>query len=407
MPSFSNVISILTAFVVTSSITTTVGSTNDFNPRRLASKNSKKNATPQSRCNAQLFEGMWMYKNCNDATVLVTMGCTDNNKDTCSYRENNFADEGNFCPIGGTFDDKKTGSNVSYNDNNGRCEIGYFPFTEDPCGISPRLGMKAYIDMNKDGRGGHPGRMHLLFSEDGGDTFYNADGDVRVATRMSSDDHHDRRRDLIVEEKEEQLETSSSWSVTTDPSELQRRRLECSSIEGVRECTHACQVEKDKKTKKLGRDCCIHEKLSGKCILNKNDSTCKCNNEPYKDICYIDMTPVCSKECQDEKDEDGKDSRTCCEDRGQSEKCILNSNSSTCKCNKELDRCYIDMRCKDNETWQSCDDNYSCTDKDKDSWKSCRVKPGEKCGLSNSDSNGCTEGYYCSGNPLIGFTCKW
>ena len=97
---------------------------------------------------------------------------------------------------------------------------------------------------------------------------------------MSSDDHHDRRRDLIVEEKEGQMETSSSWSVTTDPTELHRRRLQCSSIEGVPECTPACQVEKNRKTKKFGRDCCIHEKVSGKCILSKHDSTCKCDNEP-------------------------------------------------------------------------------------------------------------------------------
>ena len=124
-------------------------------------------------------------------------------------------------------------------------------------------------------------------------------------------------------------------------------------------------------------------------------------------VCYIDMTPLCSKECQDEKDEDGKDRRTCCKDRGQSEKCILNKNDSTCKCNKEPGICYIDMRCKDNETWQSCDDNNDCKDEDKESWKSCRVKPGEECGVTNLGSNGCTEGYYCWRSVVFGYKCGY
>ena len=261
MPSFSNAISILTAFVVTSSITTTVGSTNDFNPRRLASKNSKKNATPQSRCNAQLFEGMWMYKNCNDVTVAVTMGCTNNNKGTCSYRENNFADEGNSCPVSGTFHDEKTSSSVSYNFSNGRCEIEYFPFTEDPCGLYPQLGMKAYIDMNEDGGGGQPGIMYLLFSDNVGETFYN-EGNKRVATRMSSDEHRELR-----------------WE---GPHPI------IPVMDEVPECTKECKEEKDGQ-KKAGRECCAKEKQFGKCLLNSEGNTCNCHN---KIPCYIYMRCV-------------------------------------------------------------------------------------------------------------------
>ena len=341
-------------------------------PRVLVAKNSKKTfAPPSTRCTAGLFTGTWTYPNCNAATIEFTMGCTGHDDTTCSFQETivDFAgaQEINACPIGGLFQDE-TGSNVAYNASNGRCEIDYFHFTEDRCGLYPQLGMKAYINLNEEDDRGPPATMYLLFSEDGGETFYNKDNQ-RVATRISSD----TRRDLMEEQEEHSETPSSSWSsVATDSTEFQRRRL-CGSIEVVPECTLSCKKEWDE-TKKLGEDCCINEQISGTCTLNKADSTCNCSDNVK---CYIEMScddneiwqdnacrlkpeiPECSISCKNEYFPDRKwTNEECCENAvgygGQSDYCILNSDSSTCNCISDEGRCYIDMRCEDERfSWQN------------------------------------------------------
>lgn len=360
--------------------------------RALVAKNSKKTAAPPStRCNAGLFEGTWTYPNCDAATIEFTMGCTDNDDTTCSFQETIvvFAGEQeiNACPLGGLFQDE-TGSNVAYNDSTGWCEIDYFHFTEDPCGLYPQLGMKAYIIMNENGRG-PPTTMYLLFSVDDGETFYNADGDVRVATRISGDD----RREL-------------TWSsVATDSTELQRRRL-CGLTKGVPECTLECKEERDDAMGWTSQHCCEDHLQSEDCILNSESSACNCSDNVK---CYIDMRckdneiwqkdpskpwedgvccddkdetckePQCTLECKVETNELKKAGRECCKYlENVPGKCILNSKSTSCKCSSNKGRCYIDTRCDDNKTWQE--------DKGE-----CRFNPGEVC----TDWKQCTKGYDC------------
>jgi len=175
---------------------------------------------------------------------------------------------------------------------------------------------------------------------------------------------------------------------------------ECRVKPGIPECTSKCKGEKDGQ-KKAGQECCADQGQSDEtCILNSNSSTCNCSDRVK---CYIDMrcdenetlqdnecrvkpgVPECSLACKNEN-------RECCQKQGQSgKKCILNSDSSTCKCSSEEDPCYIEMRCNYAETWQNGE---------------CRRKPWQSC-LMYSDAKKCTDGFFCNSKENVCFALDY
>jgi hypothetical protein len=108
---------------------------------------------------------------------------------------------------------------------------------------------------------------------------------------------------------------------------------------------------------------------------------------------HLQGTRECPRSCASEASD--STGRQCCAHNGQHRKCKLNGPGDTCKCHYAHDpgqtrasnyECFIDMRCTDQQTWQSDE---------------CRTKPYEECG-----DNPCTTGYKCKFNTCVPSDCS-
>jgi len=150
-------------------------------------KNGKKKSKKDSKsmqCDTSLFEGSWYYSNECVNEFDVDIAC---NKDgSCRYEEvvteysnPDCANKTELeCPVGGSFQGGK--GNAVYQKTTGFCVLQFIDLDDDPCNLYDRLGLLAAIDLN-----GDPDTMEIVFSDNGGASYYNG-ASSRAATRRTT-----------------------------------------------------------------------------------------------------------------------------------------------------------------------------------------------------------------------------
>jgi len=194
-----------------------------------AKKSSKKGKNTKShkkdkqhtnkQCNSELFGGVWSYVGGICRNVLgVVIGCDSDGGggggETCEYTERvidyfNGDDAEKACEVGGSFHHT---NHVTYDECSGDCVLEYFDLIHDPCELYEPTGLGLMVTINvkksKD-------IMQILFSSNGGDSFYNQD-DPREAYRLQVDDDEEfsqrhRHRALVNDmDKNQTIESSNA-----------------------------------------------------------------------------------------------------------------------------------------------------------------------------------------------------
>ena len=169
-----------------------------------------------SSCTADLFVGTWDYSDgCDGSAYRAVFSCDDHNSDTCTFSEKRIVDGivDDACIRSGNF---MASAMIHYDPLSKICNLGYrrnyIEVDKKTCvdkeENTPGFGLKAQFDL-----GDETEIMSILFTNDGGLTYYNA-GTPRQASEVLGI-HHRNLQVMNINERKNIIER------------IQRRRLNC------------------------------------------------------------------------------------------------------------------------------------------------------------------------------------